>query len=88
MALVLLRVPLSSKAIHAFSLLDFVPVQDQGTVLVGHHHVEHAPVEQVGEGDPPAVVPVGYADGFRHVVEASVALSFRYSRDRSYPDRL
>ena len=54
--------------------LDLVPVQDQGTVLIGHDHVQDAPVEQVGQGDAPAVIPVVHADGFRHVVEARGAV--------------
>src|SRR6266851_6468146 len=59
---------------------DRIFVDKQRSTLVGHNHIEHASIPQIGEYDRASIVRVCRAHRLRHVIELARAIV--------YPDTL
>src|SRR5206468_3651145 len=57
-----------------------VPVDEQRTLLIGDHDVEHAAIPQVGQGHRAPVVLIGDAGGLRGIHPSLAALVHQHAR--------
>ena len=74
MALRLLTLPSRANAIHWCVRRDGVLVQQQRPFLIGHHHIQHATIPQIGERHGTAIVRVCDPNRLRHVKELPGAI--------------